>query len=62
MGSSGSDLNNELQPVFAGVIQRLIILWHLHVELGHTSFQVLVQLCNLYSQLQQEVQTTNLLR
>lgn len=48
--------------MFAGVIQRLIILWHLHVELRHTFFQVLVQLCNLYSQLQQEVQTTILLR
>lgn len=49
MGSN--DLKNELQPVFACVIQRLITLWHLHVELGYTCFQVLVQLCNLYSQL-----------
>lgn len=50
-----TNLKNELQPVCAGVIQSLNILWHIHVELGYTVFQVFVQLCNLYSQLYQEV-------
>lgn len=51
MCSSDSNLEDELHLVRAGVIQSLNILWNVHVELGHTVFQVLIQFCNLNSQL-----------
>lgn len=57
MCSADSNLKDELHPVRAGVIQRLNILWHIHVELGHAFFQVLIQLCNLNSHLDQMVGT-----
>lgn len=60
MCGSDSDLEDELHLVRAGVIQSLNILRDIHVELGHTPFQVLIQLCNLNSQLHQMVQTANL--
>lgn len=51
MCNADCDLKNELLPVCAGVIQGQHVLQHIHVELGHTILQVLVQLCNLDSQL-----------
>lgn len=51
MCSTDSNLKNELLPVCAGVIQGLSVLRHIHVELRHTILQVLVQLCNLDSEL-----------
>lgn len=51
MCSTDSNLNNELLPVCAGVVQELSVLRHIHVELRHTILQVLVQLHNLDSNL-----------
>lgn len=51
MCSPDSDLKDELHPVRAGVIQSLNILWHIHVEMGHTVFQLLIQFCNLNREL-----------
>lgn len=51
MCSVDCNLKNELLPVCAGVIQGQSVLLHIHVELGHTILQVLVQLCDLDSKL-----------
>lgn len=50
MCSSESNLKNELLPVCAGVIHGLSVLRDMHVELGHTLLQVIIQLCNLNSE------------
>lgn len=42
-----SNLKNEPLSVCAGVIYRRCVLWHLHVKLGNTTLQFLVQLGNL---------------
>lgn len=60
MCSTDSNLKDELHPVRAGVIQSLSILWHIHVELGYTFFQVLIQFCNLNSQLHQMVRIASM--
>lgn len=51
MCSTDSNLKNELLPVSAGVIQGLRVFFHMHVKLGHALLQVLVQICNLHSDL-----------
>lgn len=45
--NSDSNLKNELLQVCVGVIQGLRLLWHMHVEPGHTFLQVFIQLSNL---------------
>lgn len=51
MCSTGSNLKHELLHVCAGVIHGLDALRHMHVEIGHALLQVVVQLCNLDSEL-----------
>lgn len=46
-----SHLKNETLHVGAGVVQRLGVLLHVHVKLGHTSLEVVIQLCNLDSEI-----------
>lgn len=62
MCSPDSNLKDKLHPVRAGVIRSLNILWHIHVELGHAFFQVLIQFCNLNSHFDQMARTLSSLQ